>query len=81
MEPRKGMNVISMRRFLTCMGASCALGAIFGLVGGLMDWSDGVAFVVLAVAGTITAAVTLRESLFGDIQMSTGSRRRPHRHV
>jgi hypothetical protein len=75
------MNVISLRRFLTCMGASCVLGAIFGLVGGLMDWSDGVAFAVLAVAGTITAAVTLRESLFGDVHMSSGSKRRPHHHV
>lgn len=81
MESRKDMNVISMRRFLACMGASCVLGGIFGLVGGLMDWSDGVAFAVLAVAGTITAAVTLRESLFGDTHISTGSRRRPHHHV
>ena len=81
MEPRKGMNIISMRRFLACMGVSCTLGAIFGLVGGLMDWSDGVAFAVLAVAGTITATVTLRESLFNGIHPQAGPRRRTRHHA
>ena len=46
MEPRKGMNVISMRRFLSYIGVACGLGAILGLAGGLMDWSNGLAFAV-----------------------------------
>ncbi len=63
------MNVISMRRFLTCIGVSCLLGGIFGLVGGLMDWSDGIAFAVLCVAGTVVAVVTLYENPLGNIPL------------
>jgi hypothetical protein len=70
------MNVISMRRFLVCIGVSCLLGAIFGLVGGLMNWSDGFAFAVLCVAGTITAAVTLRENPFEGFHFPLHPRRR-----
>jgi hypothetical protein len=64
MEPRKGMKVITMRRFLSCIGVACCLGAILGVIGGLMDWSSGVAFAVLVATGTITVTVALRESLF-----------------
>ena len=68
-----------MRRFLACIGTSCLLGAIFGLVGGLMNWSDGVAFAVLIVAGTITAAVTLHENPFEGFR-SPSARWRQTRH-
>jgi fatty acid desaturase len=81
MESGKGMNVISMRRFLACIGVSCVLGAISGFAGGLMNWSDGVAFAVLLVAGTITAMVTLHENLFQGLRPPRGMRRRSRRHA
>jgi len=75
MEPRKGMNVISMRRFLSYIGVACGLGAILGLAGGLMDWSNGLAFAVLVVVGTITATMALRESLFEGFRRPADKRR------
>jgi uncharacterized membrane protein YfcA len=75
------MNVISMRRFLACMGVSCLLGAVFGLLGGLMDWSNGVAFAVLAVAGTITGAVTLHEKPSNGLNLLVSPWRRTRHRI
>lgn len=82
MNADKRSSEIAMRRFLICIGASCVLGTILGFVGTQMDWSHGVALAVLAVAGTITCAVTLHTNLFDGLHLSKGMRQRgTRRHV
>jgi hypothetical protein len=68
MASDKSPREISKRRSRAFWIAMCLLGVIFGVLGGQMNWSQDVAFVVLAIAGTVAGTLTLHTSLFDELR-------------
>ena len=46
-------------RFLLCLGAATPIAIGISIAGDLMDWSNGLSFAVLALAGMLTAMTAL----------------------
>jgi hypothetical protein len=46
-------------RFLLCLGAATPIAIAISLAGDFLEWSNGLSFAVLALAGTLTAMAAL----------------------
>jgi hypothetical protein len=46
-------------RFLLCLGAATPIAIAISVAGDLMEWSNGLSFAVLTLAGTLTAMTAL----------------------
>ena len=64
MKPRDDLKMYTLRHFLFYMGVTCVLGTVTGIASHVLDWSNGLNFSVLLVAGLAVSAVAMREGLF-----------------
>lgn len=64
MRPHHDKKIYTLRHFLFYLGVAMLFGALTGTTKELLHWSNGLAYVVGLVVGTIIATVALREDLF-----------------
>jgi hypothetical protein len=64
MRPHPDKKIYTLRHFLFYLGVAMLFGALTGAAKELLHWSNGLAFAVGLIAGTIIATMALREDLF-----------------
>lgn len=64
MRPHPDKKIYTLRHFLFYLGMAMFFGALTGAAKELLHWSNGLAFAVGLLAGTIIATMALREDLF-----------------
>jgi putative flippase GtrA len=64
MRPHPDKKIYTLRHFLFYLGVAMLFGALTGAAKELLHLSNGLAFAVGLVAGTIIATMALREDLF-----------------
>lgn len=78
MNPRDDLKMYTLRHFLFYMGVTCVVGTVLSIASRVMNWSNGLTFVLLLVTGLTISAIAMREGLFGPTRSSDARPRHSH---
>jgi VanZ family protein len=80
MDSRTKTKIYSLRHFFFYMGLAGLAGILVAIVSEALNWSHGLSFAALFVAGLIVSTMTLREDLFAPSR-HTKAPRQGRRHA